>query len=139
MKSFVEHVRTLLAGIGDGEPVVMINLLRYREQADYGRRTDIEPCSGREAYRRYMKQAVAFVIAVGGAVVWQGTPKALLLGPPDERWDLALLVRYPSKEAFLALVSNPAYQAITVHRTAALEDSRLIATEPATPWRPPRS
>jgi uncharacterized protein (DUF1330 family) len=132
MKSFVEHVGTLLAGIGDGEPVVMINLLRYREQADYGRRTDIEPCSGREAYRRYMKQAVAFVIAVGGAVVWQGAPKAMLLGPPGERWDLALLVRYPSKEAFLALVSNPAYQNITVHRTAALEDSRLIATEPAT-------
>ncbi len=132
-KSFVDHVRTLLAGIGDGEPVVMINLLRYREQADYGNRTDIEPCSGREAYRRYMKQAVAFVIAVGGAVIWQGAPKALLLGPPEERWDLALLVRYPSKEAFLAMVSDPAYQAITMHRTAALEDSRLIATAPTTP------
>ena len=132
-KSFVDHVRTLLAGIGDGEPVVMINLLRYREQADYGSRTDIEPCSGREAYRRYMKQAVAFVIAVGGAVVWQGAPKALLLGPPEERWDLALLVRYPSKEAFLTMVSDPAYQTITVHRTAALEDSRLIATAPTTP------
>ena len=73
----------------------MINLLRYREQADYGSRTDIEPCTGREAYRRYMKQAVAFVIAVGGAVVWQGAPKALLLGPPEERWDLALLVEVP--------------------------------------------
>jgi uncharacterized protein (DUF1330 family) len=79
-----------------------------------------------------MKQAFTFVIAVSGAVVWQGMPKALLLGSPEERWDLALLVRYPSKEAFLALVSNPDYQAITVHRTAALEDSRLIATAPAT-------
>jgi uncharacterized protein (DUF1330 family) len=133
MKSFVEHVRTLLAGFGDGEPVVMINLLRYREQADYGNRTDIEPCSGSEAYRRYMKQAGAFVIAAGGAVIWQGAPKALLLGPPKERWDLALLVRYPSKEAFIAMVSDPAYQAITLHRTAALEDSRLIATAPTTP------
>ena len=132
-KSFVEHVRTLLAGSGDGEPVVMINLLRYREQADYGSRTDIEPCSGSEAYRRYMKQAVAFVIAAGGTVIWQGAPKALLLGPPEERWYLALLVKYPSKEAFLAMVSDPAYQAITMHRTAALEDSRLIATAPTTP------
>jgi hypothetical protein len=57
----------------------------------------------------------------------------MLLGPPEERWDLALLVRYPSKVAFLALVSNPDYQNITVHRTAALEDSRLIATAPTTP------
>jgi len=133
MKSFVDHVQTLLAGIGDGEPVVMINLLRYREQADYGGRTDIEPCSGSEAYRRYMKLAFAFVTGVGGSLVWQGAPKAVLLGSPGERWDLALLVRYPSKAAFLAMVSDPAYQAVAVHRTAALEDSRLIATLPATP------
>jgi uncharacterized protein (DUF1330 family) len=133
MQAFVDHVRTLLAGIGDGEPVVMINLLRYREQADYGGRADIEPCSGSEAYRRYMKQAFAFVTGVGGSLVWQGAPKAVLIGPSQERWDLALLVRYPSKAAFLAMVSDPAYQAITVHRTAALEDSRLIATLPATP------
>jgi len=81
----------------------------------------------------YMKQAFAFVTGVGGSLVWQGAPKAVLLGPSQERWDLALLVRYPSKEAFLAMVSDPAYQAVTVHRTAALEDSRLIATLPATP------
>ena len=133
MQSFVDHVRSLLAGIGDGEPVVMINLLRYRDQADYGGRADIEPCSGSEAYRRYMKLAFAFVTGVGGSLVWQGAPKAMLIGPSQERWDLALLVRYPSKAAFLAMVSDPAYQAITVHRTAALEDSRLIATLPTTP------
>jgi hypothetical protein len=43
----------------------------------------------------------------------------------------ALLVRYPWKAAFLAMVSDPACQAVTVRRTAALEDSRLVATSPA--------
>jgi uncharacterized protein (DUF1330 family) len=132
-KTFVDRVNRLLAGIPPGDPVVMINLLRYREQADYGSRADIEPCSGSEAYRRYMKQAFTFVTAVGGTVVWQGAPRAVLLGPPGERWDLALLVKYPSKAAFLAMVSDPAYQAVAAHRTAALEDSRLIATLPAIP------
>ena len=131
--SFTERVNALLAGIPPGDPVVMINLLRYREQADYGGRADIEPCSGSEAYRRYMKLAFAFVTGVGGSLVWQGAPKAMLIGPSEERWDLALLVRYPSKAAFLAMVSDPAYQAVAVHRTAALEDSRLIATLPTTP------
>ncbi len=36
------------------------------------------------------------------------------------------IVRYPSKAAFLEMVMNPDYQAITHHRTAALSDSRLV-------------
>ncbi len=60
-------------------------------------------------------------------------PRAVLLGPTTERWDDALLVQYPSKQAFLRMIGDPDYQAITVHRTAALEDSRLIATTPTTP------
>ncbi|PWG73265.1 DUF1330 domain-containing protein, partial [Enterococcus hirae] len=34
-------------------PVHMLNMLRFREQADYGDRDDIASCSGREAYQRY--------------------------------------------------------------------------------------
>ena len=131
--AFIEHVRQLLGGIPDGEAIVMINLLRYRERAVYDADAGHAPCSGEEAYRRYLAAATPFVLDVGGSVVWQGTPRATVLGPPAERWDLALLVRYPSTAAFLAMVSNPGYQAIAIHRTAALEDSRLIATLPATP------
>jgi len=129
-RPFHEAVAEALAGIPDGQPVVMINLLRYRERAAYPAGFDAEPCSGREAYRRYGQAAIGFISALGGQVVWEGSPKAVLIGPRDEQWHKALLVRYPSKQAFLAMVSNPDYQAITVHRTAALEDSRLIATVP---------
>jgi len=73
------------------------------------------------------------VTSAGGHVIWRGSPMAVLLGPTTERWDDALLVQYPSKQAFLRMIGNPDYQAITVHRTAALEDSRLIATTPTTP------
>lgn len=130
--NFIEQVRTLLAPVPSGEPVVMINLLRYRDQADYGGHAGNEPCTGGEAYRRYMNKALPFVQGVGGAVVWLGSPRAVLIGPPGERWDNAFLVQYPSKEAFLDMIGNPDYQAITIHRTAALQDSRLIATTTAT-------
>ncbi len=50
-----------------------------------------------------------------------------------EEWDDALLVRYPSKQAFLGMVTKPDYQKDAVHRTAALLDSRLIATLPTLP------
>ena len=42
-----------------------------------------------------------------------------------------MLVRYPSTTAFLSMLADPEYQAATVHRSAALADSRLIGTTPA--------
>jgi hypothetical protein len=63
--------------------------------------------------------------------MWLGSAKAVLIGEPGERRDKAILVLYRSKAAFLTMLSNPDYEAITVHRSAALEDSRLIATTTA--------
>jgi len=130
-KSFQESAAEVLSGIADGQPLVMINLLRYREVASYPAGSDAAPCSGSEAYRRYGQAAIRFITEVGGQVIWQGSAKAVLIGSSGEQWHKALLVRYPSKQAFLSMIGNADYQAITVHRSAALEDSRLIATIPA--------
>ncbi len=126
-----ESAQAVMAGLAEDTPIVMINLLRYRDRAAYPAGSDAEPCSGRDAYRRYGQVSIRLITAVGGQVIWQGSPKAVLIGAPGEQWHKALLVRYPSKRAFLEMVGSPDYQAITVHRTAALEDSRLIATVPA--------
>ena len=130
-KTFEASVAEALARVPDGQPLVMINLLRYREAASYPAGFDAAPCSGSEAYRRYGQAAIRFITDVGGQVVWQGSAKAVLIGPAGEHGHKALLVRYPSKEAFLRMIGNPDYQAIAVHRSAALADSRLIATVPA--------
>ena len=57
-----------------------------------------------------------------------GRVEACLIAPEGEDWDDALLVQYPSRNAFLRIVSSAEYQAIACHRTAAIVDSRLIAT-----------
>jgi len=44
-----------------------------------------------------------------------------------------VLMEYPSREAFIEMTSSAEYQAISHHRTAALADSRLIATTPGNP------
>jgi len=110
------------------QPVVMLNLLAFRPQADYGSTpaAGCEPCSGREAYARYSADALRFVTACGGSVVFMGAAQLPLVAPADERWDEVLLVRYPSIQAFVSMVMNPDYQAITHHRTAALREARLI-------------
>ena len=75
------------------------------------------------------------VAAVGGRVVWTGKVSTSAIAPDAEEWDEALLVEYPSRDAFLKMTSDPAYRAALPHRSAALRDSRLIAAQPE-PHRP---
>jgi hypothetical protein len=55
-----------------------------------------------------------------------GRGGAFLIGPRDERWDVAMLIRHRSVAAFMAFASDEGYLAGIGHRTAALEDSRLL-------------
>lgn len=110
-------------------PVVMLNLLRFRGVADYSAAPELAPTapiSGREAYRIYMEHTQPFLAASGGEVLFVGDGGAYFIGPPDERWDLAMLVRQTNLESFFAFASDPAYMRGTGHRTAAIEDSRLL-------------
>jgi uncharacterized protein (DUF1330 family) len=106
-------------------PVVMLNLLRFREQAEYADARD-PACSGQKAYARYAKLIEPLLAAAGGKLLWAGNAQGSLIAPAGEEWDEVLLVQYPAKEAFLGMIMSPAYKAIVHHRTAALADSRLV-------------
>ena len=114
-------------GAADDGPFVMVNLLKFKEKAEYPDGSEPE-LSGREAYARYSRVALAKVQASGGAVEVRTKAHVALIAPPDEQWDDILLVSYPSKEAFLAMIGDSDYQAAAEHRSAALADSRLIGT-----------
>ena len=117
-------------GIPDGQPVCMVNLLRYRDRADYGGRTDVTPCSGRQAY--FERYVAAFNRVPGAEVAkvrWVGDAVAGLVAPDHERWDAIDVVEYPSFAAFRRVVESDVYLAdAEPHRLAALADWRLIAT-----------
>ncbi|WP_111656160.1 DUF1330 domain-containing protein [Isoalcanivorax indicus] len=117
----------LLASLPQDTPVVMLNLLRFRDQARYGEGASEPARSGRQAYGEYSKTALRKVQGVGGELVWMGRTRASLIAPEGEQWDEVLLVRYPSAAAFASMLADPEYQAATRHRTAALEEARLIA------------
>jgi uncharacterized protein (DUF1330 family) len=118
----------VLKKIPKDREVVMLNLLRFNDVANYPRQQEDEPISGQEAYQIYASKAVAFLESVNASLVWSGSAKAALIAPEGEAWDKVLLVKYPSIQAFVSMVMNPDYQAITQHRTAALANARLIAT-----------
>ncbi len=109
--------------------IVMLNMLRFRETADYSASPELAPeqsIAGEEAYRRYSIHTLPLLQAAGGSVVYSGTGGDFLIGPSNEFWDLVLLVRHKSLHAFRTFATDKTYLAGAGHRTAALQDSRLL-------------
>ncbi|MBB6340793.1 uncharacterized protein (DUF1330 family) [Pseudomonas fluvialis] len=126
-----EQLANFTRDMPDEGPILMLNLLRYRDAAAYPDDCGHSPCTGREAYKRYSRTALNKVQGVGGRVELMAPARAMLIAPEEEQWDELLLVRYPSKSAFLGMLADPEYRAATVHRTAALADSRLVGCLPS--------
>jgi uncharacterized protein (DUF1330 family) len=116
-------------------PIQMLNLIRFKAVADYpeDHPNHAKGMTGAEAYRAYGQGLAPFLGKLGGRQVWAGRPETVVTGPPDERWDLAFIIEYAGSSAFMAMVTDPDYKEIVKHRTAAVEDSRLIRLAPMTP------
>lgn len=113
-------------------PIQMLNLIRLRPLADYpeGHPDHGKGLTGLDAYRAYGRTCAHIFARVGVRQVWAGKPETVVTGPADERWDLAFIAEYPNAAAFLAMVSDPEYRQLVQHRTAAVDDSRLIRLAP---------
>ena len=108
----------------EGE-VVMINLLHFA--ASQGSIAS----GGEDAYRKYGEAAVRMVEARGGRVVWMGRPENVVIGDAQrDAWDLAVLVSYPSRQAFIDMVTTSEYQDAHRDRERGLARTVLIACQP---------
>jgi uncharacterized protein (DUF1330 family) len=115
---------------GPDGPIVMVNLLKFRDRAVYadGRTEDI---SGREAYYRYADEVEKLLQGVGGRVLYAGAASWLMLGRVESLWDEVALAEYPNRAALLRLATSPECQAIAHHREAGLEGQLNIETVPS--------
>lgn len=118
-----EEIQALVSDPDQG-PVVMLNLLRFKERADG------EEGTGADAYRRYGDAVIKMVEARGGKVLWSGRATHVLIGSEADKWDAVALVQYPSPAAFLDMGMSAEYQKIHGHREAGLEATVLIACRP---------
>ena len=119
---------------GPEGPIVMVNLLKYREKADYA--ADCaeakENLSGLEAYRRYGAVALQCVSEAGGGIVWGGQQAFVFIGGSEQDWDEVVCVRYPSRLKFLEMIARPEYLAATHHRDAGLARTALLCCKAGT-------
>jgi uncharacterized protein (DUF1330 family) len=119
----IEHLNDeALRKLPDDAPVVMLNLMRFREKSLDGNG------SGWDAYLRYSRLTITLIKARGGTIIWAGDAEAVALGVPDKhRWDYVALVRYPSRAAFLAMMQSPDYAVANVERENGCADHAIVA------------
>jgi len=98
-------------------PVVMVNLLKF------------ESSGGLERYLQYGREVTPHLERVGAALRYAGGTPSVVIGDDDRPWwDAILIVEYPTPQAFIDMVTNPAYLKVHEHRAAALDRGDLIAT-----------
>ena len=121
-----EQIKALLAN-EDDSPICMINLLKFREKAEYedGRETTL---TGAEAYDLYTQAFREILASHGGDLFFESTGEELILGEVEELWDAALVAEYPSRKAFYEISMSSEATDVRVHRTAGLEGQLNIIT-----------
>jgi uncharacterized protein (DUF1330 family) len=112
----------LVRSLPDDGPVVMVNLVKLRPASLDGNG------SGWDAYVRYSRQFMPMLRACGGAILWSGNAEGLAYGElAGPGWDYIVLVRYPSRAAFLSTVTSPTYAQANADRENGVEDHVIIA------------
>lgn len=119
-----EQIEELTKGPSD-QPVVMVNLLKFKERADESE----GEASGQVAYGRYAEQMRKVVESQGGRFIWAGRVDSKVIGEDgDPEFDVIALVEYPSRQKFLEIAGSQKVREIGEHRSAGLEMQWLIAT-----------
>lgn len=119
--------RAALIEKGPQGPIFMVNLLKFKEKAEYedGRETDL---SGRDAYQIYGREVTKLLPMFGGMGFFAADVTFLSLGRVEELWDEVAIAIYPERAAMVRMSLSPEWRAISVHRTAGLKGQLNIET-----------
>lgn len=102
----------------DDASVVMLNLIRF------------QPDGGRARYLRYLEMARPILARFGARILFGGDGLPVLTSAQTQPWDAVVLVQYPRRSVFKAMVADPDYQlAFTVGVSAIAE----IVLQPLAP------
>ena len=109
MLTLIENALEKFLNEDDGQAIVMLNLLRFREDG------------GRERYADYLAVAAPIVARFGAEIVYVGNGLPALSAEPGQAWDAVALVRYPNRRAFAEMAMDADYR----NRAAPMREAAL--------------
>jgi uncharacterized protein (DUF1330 family) len=100
----------------DGRPFVLAQLLKFAP-------------GGRDEYIAYSRDAQRILRGSGATVVYAGECPDALGTPESHAWDVIVLVRYPSRAAYVEMLSNPDFQEVAERRRKSLRDAVFLVMD----------
>jgi hypothetical protein len=107
-------------------PIWMVNLMKYREIADYGG-SGGSAVTGREADDEYAP--LESLEAIGAEVVFLADVDTQLLGDAP-KWDRVAIVKYPTRRSFIEMQSRPDFIAKHRHKDAGMDQTIVLGCLP---------
>ncbi len=126
MPTSQERIEEMMAP-GPGGPIYMVNLLKFKERAEYedGRDSDL---TGYEAYQIYGRGVSELLPTYGGKIEFAADVTFLALGQVEDLWDEVAIASYPNRAALFEMSTSDEWRELSVHRTAGLAGQLNIET-----------
>lgn len=124
------QLETLMA-LPQDTPVAVLNMFRFRERAEY-QEDDPEygspaaDISGEQAMALYTEEAGASLTGLGGHVEFRAAAAQVMIGPEDAHWHMVAIMYFPTRSAFVNMLTDPGFQQARRHRKAALADHYMV-------------
>ncbi|MES0872726.1 hypothetical protein [Sinimarinibacterium thermocellulolyticum] len=125
-----EELRRLAAS-DDGDEFYMLNLIDFRDEAQYPPGSAYGG-SALDADARYNRAIVPVLLRHGGHPLFLGTPMGRFLDEPGDHtaWERVALVRYRSRRDLVEMVVALAGAGIGVHKWASIEKTQVFPVKP---------
>ena len=112
-------------------PVAALNLFQFNVQAQYQSdapefNTEAANVTGKKAFAIYGATAGKIIVELGGRTVFSAQVDQVMIGPPDLQWDLTVAIYFPTRKAFVEMLSNPEFRKASRHRKAALANHCML-------------
>lgn len=121
--AFITRVREWAAR-DDGRPVLLLNLMRFREDLGALPPGAASVGSPREANDYYEGRVAPLALKRGEYPLVGGAAQAQSLTPLDpatDRWDRVMIMRAPDRRAFIEFMADPAYGPLAPYKLAATD------------------
>jgi len=134
MTSFLaptDSQRSMLMSLPMDAPLGVFNLFLFHTTAQY-KEGDPEfgtakaDVTGEQAYARYANIAGKMINDLGGRMVFSSPVNQIMIGPDNPKWNKAAIMYFPTRQAFMDMLTDPEFQKTSRHRKAALAQHYMM-------------
>ena len=120
-----------LMSLPKDKPIIVLNLFEFNDQAkyqpedpEYG--TEKADITGREALQTYFEAGKKITANLGVKRIFGSTVDQVMVGPENIQWDMSVTLLFPTRQAFIDMMSHPDFKKASRHRKAALANQYNI-------------